>query len=194
MKSKTDGLQTAINATGFLSVVVAEPMKNGVSILCRHVPGKENQVLSLFSALLNWETAAKATFEGLSLLVSRRYLLKEGKMVFGWGISVQTKKATDFQMATISLVTLLSGIPVGPTQAVKKAPLAVKHRAPPSSTSIVLVGKRTDSDGMPIEEFEMPLPHQSKPMNVPTAPVWSEEHGKYLGGGRGARHTGESKR
>lgn len=191
MTSKTDNLQSAINGTGWLSVVLVEPLKNGASILCRHVPGKETQVLQLFSSLLSWEEAAKSSFEGLLLNVSRRYLLKEGRMVFGWNITLQTKKAADFQSALISIVTTFPKSTQIPIHMAKKVVHVPQQET--SSSSIRLVNKRQDGDtGEIIEEFEMPLPHQTKPMNVPSTPTWSETHGRYVGGGRGARrHSGD---
>lgn len=190
MRSKIDAgevLKKAIDASGLLSVVVSESTKNSVSLLCRQV-GKEPELLKKIETFLHWENASKDSIPGLRLLVARRYVLKDGKMVFGWFVSVQADRVTDLQKATNRLAEFLAVAPKAASSTMSTS--AKTGTKAQSSLALRVVSSTVDEDGKLHEIVEMPLAHQKKALNAPSAPRWSEQHGKYVGGGRGATHIG----
>lgn len=48
----------------------------------------------------------------------------------------------------------------------------------------------TRDDGRVVIIDEVPLPHVGADFNRPSQPTWSEEHGKFVGGGKGAKNVG----
>ena len=59
-----------------------------ISIMCRQVPGQEKAWIGVVDGLLK-----QASVTDQSLHLCRRYVLKNGKMVFGWHIGVEAKTA-----------------------------------------------------------------------------------------------------
>jgi hypothetical protein len=82
-------LQSALMATGLVQPV-SEKMRGGyLEVLCRQVPGQEKTWLKVVSDLLEYSSGS-TNFE---FHICRRYVLRNGQMVFGWHISLDCKSA-----------------------------------------------------------------------------------------------------
>ncbi|TXH09032.1 MAG: hypothetical protein E6R04_09125 [Spirochaetes bacterium] len=177
MKKKTEEqVSESLKGTGMVVPVSSDRVWSGWDFLCRLVPGQEKNWLKVVNSLLKWADSRGNT----DLFIARRYLLKDGSMVFGWYIRLQTKNAKDLKTASEEVCQLLSK---------SKSPVSVPVRKVSSSTSKLTVVKSTvDEKGNINEEFVMPLPHMNgKDMNTPTKPVWNETLGRFVGGQKGAK-------
>lgn len=95
-------LQSALMGTGMVQPV-SEKMKGGyLEVLCRQVPGQEKPWLRVVEMLLTYGEGYAAA--GVNLHVCRRYLMKNGMMVFGWHIAIECKNAKILGTAVDSLV------------------------------------------------------------------------------------------
>lgn len=84
-------LQSALMGTGMVQPV-SDKMKGGhLEVLCRQVPGQEKPWLRVVETLLTYGEGYAAA--GVDLHICRRYLLKNGMMVFGWHIALDCKNA-----------------------------------------------------------------------------------------------------
>ena len=93
-------LQSALVATGMLQPV-SEKAKGGyLEVLCRQVPGQEKGWLQVMGAILQHAEA----FPDIEFHVCRRYVLRNGSMVFGWHIALTCKSLKALQVAVDSLV------------------------------------------------------------------------------------------
>lgn len=185
-KNKTEELiKEALAMTGLISPVSSDRVWAGWELLCRQVPGQEGPWLQTVDRLLRWEASRPSGRTPDRLFIARRYLLKDGKMVFGWYLKLNCKSAEGLREATESLVEVLKG---SKPQRASGGPLAAPQRPP--STAIRVIQNSTDDDGNVHEITEMRLPHVGKDMNTPSKPVWNEELGKFVGGGRGAKSYG----
>lgn len=131
-------LQSALMATGLVQPV-SEVTKGGhLEVLCRQVPGQEKPWLRVVEMLLTYGEGYSAA--GVDLHICRRYLLKNGMMVFGWHIAIDCKNAKLLGTTVDNLVaevleearTLLEAQEPAVTPAPREQPVAVQaaSRAP----------------------------------------------------------------
>lgn len=76
-------LRSAILSTGLLQPVSSKKTAKSISILCRGVPGQDKIWLREMEELLG-------KFPDDSLHVCKKFVSKDGKMVFGWHIGVDS--------------------------------------------------------------------------------------------------------
>lgn len=176
MKKKTEEqVSDALRGTGMVIPLSSDRVWSGWDFLCRLVPGQEKNWLKVVNSLLKWADARGKT----DLFIARRYLLKEGSMVFGWYIRLQTKNAKDLKSASDEVCELL-------TKSKPSTPIVQKRIS--SSSKLTVVKSSVDDKGNVNEEIVMPLPHMNgKDMNTPTKPVWNETLGRFVGGQKGAK-------
>jgi hypothetical protein len=100
MSSKiTMQLQSALIATGLVQPVSEKARGGYVEILCRQVPGQERPWLQVVDKLL---MLAQET--GQEFHICRRYVLKNGQMVFGWHLAFECKNVKTLQSVVDSVV------------------------------------------------------------------------------------------
>lgn len=207
-------LKSALLSTGLIQPVSSKTSKGRIEVLSRIVPGQDKGWLEAVTQLLEM---AEAT--GTDLHVCRRYLMKDGKLVFGWHLSIDSPRA-GMQEAVEKITKVLALVvpslnsptpqpevptprppfqrPAAPGQHPSK--LAVS-RAPTGEANVdpepqgyefkeTVVVDKVDEDGKRHIETVVPLPHVHKDHNVPSKPVYNESLGKFVGGGKGARYTG----
>jgi len=90
-------LQSALMSTGLVQPVSEKSRGGYVEVLCRQIPGQEKEWLRVVEALLTYASGSAGLFE---FHICRRYVLKNGQMVFGWHISMDCKntKTLDSQL------------------------------------------------------------------------------------------------
>jgi hypothetical protein len=184
-RKNEDLVRDALLESALVTPISSERTYSGWEFLCRQVPGQERAWLACVEDLLRWSQGALSDSE--ELLIARKYLIKDDRMVYGWLIRLKAKSAQNASNLTDSFISILK----------KKASSITSVSAPSRSShmnatipQIKLVSKTTDEEGRLIEVTEMPLPHVSRDLNVPSKPIWSPEHGRYIGGGKGAKPTG----
>ena len=119
-------LRSALLTTGLVQPVESKSKGGYLEVLCRQIPGQEKPWLRIVEDLLK-------TCDDLDTHVCRRYLMKNGSMVFGWHIAISVKKASELGAAMERISTVLaSAAPVlNPTYAVTPAvPQVQQHRRP----------------------------------------------------------------
>lgn len=79
-------LKSAIISTGLLQPVSSQSSRMSVSVLCRQVQGQETAWLETLKQLLEAGEATGSTFH-----ICRKYLLKDGKLVYGWHFQIESK-------------------------------------------------------------------------------------------------------
>lgn len=169
MKKAEQILRDALAMTGMVIPLTSTGRGGSVEFLCRQIPGQEASWLGVVESLLKWGEE-KSNIKD-RLFIARRYLLKDGKMVFGWFVGIDMPSATKLQDACKTMAELISGHQAELSPAVSTAPPqrgAVK--APPArgGPSITVVSRGTDGEGKDYEVTEMPLPHVSRDLNAPT--------------------------
>lgn len=177
MKKKTEEqVSDALKGTGMVVPLSSDRVWSGWDFLCRLVPGQEKNWLKVVNSLLKWaETRAKT-----DIFIARRYLLKDGAMVFGWYIRLQAKGAKDLKVASEEVCKILGSSRTSTPAPVKKVGT--------SSSKLTVVRSSVDDKGNVNEEIVMPLPHMNgKDMNTPTKPIWNETLGRFVGGQKGAK-------
>lgn len=103
MSKAVESLREALYATGLVQPLDSDGRGGYVYCLCRQVPGQEASWIKTVDQLL---TAADGSVD---LHVCRRYVRREGRMVFGWFIAVETKNAKDLVTAVDVVVEVLKG-------------------------------------------------------------------------------------
>lgn len=107
-------LQSALLSTGLVQPVDTKVGGGSVEVLSRQVPGQERAWLKVVGSLLE-------TFEGAGddLHICRRYLRKNGSMVFGWHLSITSKSAKSLKVSVEKAVGALQAFKAtlsGPTE------------------------------------------------------------------------------
>ena len=77
-------LQSALLSTGLVQPVLEKAKGGYLEILCRQIPGQEKAWLQIVEAMLVYANGS----DSFEFHVCRRYVMKNGGMVFGWHISI----------------------------------------------------------------------------------------------------------
>jgi hypothetical protein len=88
MSKALEELREALYGSGLVQPVDAKGRGGSVSVLCRQLPGQEAPWIAVVDRLL-----AVAEEKGIDLHVCRRYVRRQGSMVFGWFLGVEAKNA-----------------------------------------------------------------------------------------------------
>lgn len=175
-------LKSAILSTGLLQPVSATSTSKSISVMCRAVPGQDKVWMKTMEGLLE---SAVGDFH-----ICKRFVFKEGKMVFGWHLGIDSKSAKNLKTAINWLCEYLGT--VKPTLNPEPVPQSNPYNEPPApaltvSQPVVLpkgmppprppgepaavqpappsfVFKATQISQ---EEEIIPLPHVYSEMNVP---------------------------
>lgn len=95
--------KSALMSTGLVQPVESTSKGGKLSALCRQVPGQEAGWLQVLPRLL------KASEEfGFDLHLCRKYVLRNGRLVYGWYIGVESKNTKSLMDAVINLNEILS--------------------------------------------------------------------------------------
>jgi hypothetical protein len=185
-------LKSALLGTGLVQPVDAVTGRGVVEVLCRQVPGQEAPWMRIVDGLLQ---KLEATPDALH--IGRRYVRRNGQLVFGWHLGLRAPKAAEFGVLVAAACEVLATAkpeltPAAPARR-RRAAAAVEEpdedeEAPdePARPSapvrpIKVVRRSTDEDGSTVIEEEMPLPHVYRDLNRPA-----------YAGARGARPTASS--
>lgn len=76
--------------TGQVQPIKVESKGGHVSAVCRQLPGQEKAWLKSVDAMLHLGIEHNIPFH-----ICRQYFLKDGKMVYGWHVSIEAKSAKD---------------------------------------------------------------------------------------------------
>lgn len=178
MSKALDQLRDGLFRTTLVQPISFEGRGGSVSVMCRQIPGQEKAWVKLVDALL-----MKAEFKEISVHVCRRYIRKDGRMVFGWFVGVEAKTAAALVDAVQELAPILED---GPTFAkdVPQAPPPApkKYVSPYQDKTPQHVKDGLAQDGHPMETTAAPrAPEESGP--DPEAPPGFNFAMKNLGNG-----------
>lgn len=191
LKSKLS-LESALVSTGMVQPVDGKVKGGHLEVLCRQVPGQESGWVGVVDQLLG------LSVEGVELHLCRRYLHKDGQMVFGWHVQVDCASgralaaAVDVLVATLnqarpalSPVGSRSGAVLGPAVSSSNLATVVPPPADPTPGRQVRPAARfrpgySENGTAIMEVAEMQLPHVDRDINVPNAK------------GKGARWVGSN--
>lgn len=136
-------LRSALMATALVQPVSHSDNAKHFWVLCRMVPGQEPPWLKVVEAvLLDFDSA---TWEGEKpdLVIARRYVAKDGRMVFGWYINIVAKTVKDIERMVSLLETHLET--AKPTLTPRPAPRYTEDEAvdepPPQRTRALPAGQ-----------------------------------------------------
>ena len=191
MKKAESILFNAILVSGAVTPLSSATHGKSVSVLCRQVKGREALWLRNVEELLRWSSNYSPNRE--ALFIARKYLLKNDSLVFGWYIELSAPSATKLVESATAFANALAKheeLDV-PSPEPEAPPEPVKKPAPQSNGTYALktLSRRVAENGRVYDVVEIPLPHVTRDMNVPTQPVWNEKLGRYVGGEKGAKHT-----
>lgn len=102
MSKALETLREALYGTGLVQPVEAKGRGGDVSILCRQLPGQEAAWIAAVDRLL---TVAEE--KGIDLHVCRRYVRRQGSMVFGWFLGIEAKNAASLIEAAGAVTQVL---------------------------------------------------------------------------------------
>lgn len=175
----SDSIGSYISASGLLQVIKSDVKKASANYLCRIVPGRDREWLTLMEKLL---TALEGT--DCEAHFCRKYLLKDGRMVYAWHLGFKGKLGIAEQLFAGKLVPESSqglkqrkkgqGL-IRPAKAIlsKLTPRRPDDNGSdpviPSGVKIglIIVEKKQAANGTMSTVEEMPLPHVYKDLNVP---------------------------
>ena len=177
-------LEMLLANSGMVEPVSIKKRGRKASCLCRGVPSEVSRWLEFVKQLLLWAEENQQTD---SVFVGKQYLLKSGNVAFGWLLEFDFNSAKE-------LKAFMAGF-LSPTLRFHKKPGAQRpaqiqpQQAGKKPNIVKVISRHVDDKGRVNEVVEVPLAHVPKDLNVPTKPVWSETHGRMIGGGRGATST-----
>jgi hypothetical protein len=163
-------LREALYSTGLVQPLDGGGRGGSIHLLCRQVSGQEQGWIQAIDRIL-----ALAETMGFETHLCRRYVRKDGKLAFGWFISVEAKSAKELTGAVEALVQTLRSTPVAKprVQAPKAAVIRKMTGADPREPSDDLedpvpppdlkISLKKTRDG----QEEMPLPHVYGDINRP---------------------------
>lgn len=185
-------LQSALIATGLVQPVSEKNRGGDIEVLCRQIPGQEKPWLQVVDRLLQLGEELGEDFH-----ICRRYVRKNGMMVFGWHLAFSCKNAKALQVVVESVVknVLEDAKPMLQQEPLEEpaAPVVTRRQAmapgrhpppraptprapgepgtvvgtPPPTVSLRVVQNSRDEKGKQTIIEEMPLPHVYAEMNRP---------------------------
>lgn len=172
-----DAVGGYIASMGMLQIVKAEVKKTSANYLCRIIPGKERTWLDLMGSLL--QVFEKSDCE---IHLCRKYVLKNGKMVYAWNIGFKGNMNTAESIFASNLVP--ESLPGGkqkkvglakPSKAIlnglqprSPSPSGPDPEIPPGTKiAMTIIKKEKGADGSLTVIEEMPLPNVYRDLNVP---------------------------
>lgn len=144
MSKALQTLREALYATGLVQPLNATSHGKGVSVICRQLPGYEKPWLQVVDRLLEAAEAA-----GHDIHICRRYVRKEGRMVFGWHLGVEAKNAKTLVEVVDLLVPILKmgqELSVAPPEAIP----VQKHRSAYQDRTPDSIKKGLEAEGTPV--------------------------------------------
>ncbi len=208
-------LKSALISTGLVQPVESSSKKGRLEVMCRQIAGQEKPWLDVVTQLLETAESTNLTFH-----ICRRYVLKDGMLVFGWHIQIEaTTKGMDAAVVVVAQILAKSrptlGAPIQRPQAAATTKQPFRRPAAPGQHPVKLAAMRAPAGGSEIEdapegyefketvvvdrvdedgtrhvETEVPLPHVYRDSNVPSKPIYNSNLGRFVGGGRGAKNSG----
>lgn len=151
-------LKSALLSTGLVQPVDSKVRKGRVEVLCRQVPGQEKSWLNVVEKIL---TASEEASQDVHLC--RRYVLRDGQMLFGWHIQVDAEKVKDLMAAVEVVVQVLASA---------KPSLDVAPKEPPRPPTV------------PRQNVQQPRRPLAPGQHPPKAPA----HPRAPSGGPGTAH------
>jgi hypothetical protein len=139
-------LHTALLGTGVVQPHQSYTKSGRVEILCRQVPGQSAAVIEMLTALLK-----KAQEENVTIHACKRFVLKDGVLVFGWNFAIETKNAKELKVALDKLIPAL--------EQVRPALVAVHEEAP--APRPVAAAPAAPEEEMEEEDAPPPPPRKS---------------------------------
>jgi hypothetical protein len=121
-------LLSALMRTGQIDPVNVEIRGNKAEAMCREVPGRGQMWLKTVNGLL----AEPTSEDQVPFHLCRRYVLKNGKMVFGWHIGIEANTAKGLKKEIDWFCTALTRVLSGQGTFVP-APAPAAPQPPPSS-------------------------------------------------------------
>lgn len=94
-------MKSSLLGTGLVQPVSSSSSRGRLEVLCRQVPGQEAAWLRVVGQLL------EAQEDGLH--VCRRYVRRDGRMVFGWHLGLETRSVRALGAAVAALTAVLEG-------------------------------------------------------------------------------------
>lgn len=102
MSKSLEALREALYGTGLVQPIDVKGRGGSVSFLCRQLPGQEAPWIAVVDQLL-----LLAEEKSLDLHICRRYVRRNGGMVFGWFLGIETKNAASLVEAAGAIVEVL---------------------------------------------------------------------------------------
>jgi hypothetical protein len=183
MSKPVDELQGALMMTGLVQPVSSNQKGGWLEVLCRQIPGQERPWLAAVEALLE-----VAEVHGLSdaLILARRYLRRDGRMVFGWYLSLGLKNTKELAAASAHLIRTLEGFrpslsadqpSANKADRAKAAgpPIPVPHRPEPAA-----VRAMTNATARPPSDGKDPVPPNGRAQRAITTKAGSDGRAEVL--------------
>lgn len=98
-------LQDALMTTGVVVPRQTSSKGGRVDVLCRPVPGSDRPLMAMVDQLL-----AGAEKAGVPVHVCKKFVRKDGKMVFGWNFSVESKTVKELADAVAKVKAVLDAV------------------------------------------------------------------------------------
>jgi len=105
MSKALESLREALYGTGLVQPVDVKGRGGSVSILCRQLPGQEAPWVAVVDKLL-LATDGNPVFSDFH--ICRRYVRRQGGMVFGWFLGIEAKNAASLVEAVGAVVKVLN--------------------------------------------------------------------------------------
>jgi hypothetical protein len=122
-------LKTALLGTGMVQPIQSKSRGGHIEVLCRQIPGQDKTWLAAVAGLLACES------EELQVHVCRRYVLKAGKMVFGWHVQLDAKTAKALHVGVDAVVVELANHQpelTAPPEVATRIPAVASPEPPPA--------------------------------------------------------------
>lgn len=170
-------LKNALLNTGVVQPVESSSTSKSVSVLCRSVPGQDPAWVKAMESILQ---------SNPTVHLCKKFVMKNGSMVFGWHIFIESKSAKTLEQDVHSVCEILSNVSpslepatpapkkpsvAGPTLVPRppNEPAAVQE-APSSFVFSKRTAQRTvNQKGEVTIIEEMPIPHVYSEMNRPNS-------------------------
>jgi len=178
-------LEDLLASSGMVEPVSVSKRGRRASCLCRGITSEVPRWLEFVKQLLIWAEENQKTD---CVFIGKQYLLKNGAVAFGWLVEFEFDSAKELKaFMTGFLAPTLRFQRKSATQ--RPAQRAQPQQAGKKPNIAKVVSRHVDDKGRVNEIVEVPLAHVAKDLNIPTKPVWSDTHGRMVGGGRGATST-----